>query len=94
MPDVYANGSGRSASAWAAFSATAIDGLPRRIPAVWGRGWALRRGGGKSCRAYEQPLGPRSDPKNGDPAWFPYGRGPQGDQIRIHNYARGVRGGL
>jgi len=33
----------------------------------------------------------RSDPKTGDPAWFPYGRGPQGDQIRIYNYVRCVR---
>ena len=35
----------------------------------------------------------RSDPKTGDPAWYPYGRGPQGDQIRIYNYVRCVRGG-
>jgi hypothetical protein len=33
----------------------------------------------------------RSDPKAGDPADFPHGRGPQGDVIRIYNYARGVR---
>ncbi|MGD1084753.1 MAG: DUF1566 domain-containing protein [Verrucomicrobiota bacterium] len=33
----------------------------------------------------------RSDPKAGDPAMFPYGRGPQGDVIRIYNYARLVR---
>ena len=35
----------------------------------------------------------RSDPKSGDPAAFPYGRGPQGDAIRIYNFARCVRGG-
>jgi hypothetical protein len=35
----------------------------------------------------------RSDPKTGDPAMFPHGRGPQGDVIRIHNYVRLVRGG-
>jgi hypothetical protein len=35
----------------------------------------------------------RSDPKAGDPRWFPYGRGPQGDEIRIYNLARCVRGG-
>ena len=35
----------------------------------------------------------RSDPKSGDPAGFPYGRGPQGDDIRIFNYVRCVRGG-
>ncbi len=36
----------------------------------------------------------RSDPKAGDPAMFPHGRGPQGDVIRIYNYVRCVRGGL
>jgi hypothetical protein len=35
----------------------------------------------------------RSDPKQGNPAAFLYGRGPQGDQIRIDNYVRCVRGG-
>lgn len=34
----------------------------------------------------------RSDPKAGDPAEYPYGRGPQGDAIRIFNHARLVRG--
>jgi hypothetical protein len=33
----------------------------------------------------------RSDPKSGDPAAFPTGRGPQGDAIRIYNYVRLVR---
>jgi hypothetical protein len=33
----------------------------------------------------------RSDPKIGDPAEFPFGRGPQGDAIRIYNYVRLVR---
>jgi hypothetical protein len=33
----------------------------------------------------------RSDPKTGDPAQFPHGRGPQGDVIRIYNYIRLVR---
>ena len=33
----------------------------------------------------------RSDPKAGDPAEFPHGRGPQGDVIRIYNYVRLVR---
>lgn len=35
----------------------------------------------------------RSDPKNGDPADYPTGFGPQGDAIRIFNYVRLVRGG-
>ena len=33
----------------------------------------------------------RSDPKTGDPAMFPRGRGPQGDVIRIFNFVRLVR---
>lgn len=33
----------------------------------------------------------RSDPKTGDPADYPTGHGPQGDAIRIYNYARLVR---
>ncbi len=36
----------------------------------------------------------RSDPKAGDPAKFPHGRGPQGDVIRIYNYVRLVRSAL
>ncbi len=33
----------------------------------------------------------RSDPKDGDPADYPYGHGPQGDVIRIFNHVRCVR---
>ncbi len=33
----------------------------------------------------------RSDPKSGDPANWPNGNGPQGDIVRIYNYARCVR---
>jgi len=35
----------------------------------------------------------RSDPKTGDPDDYPFGRGPQGDAIRIYNFVRCVRGG-
>ena len=35
----------------------------------------------------------RADIKSGDPAQLPIGRGPQGDAMRIYNYARCVRGG-
>jgi hypothetical protein len=34
----------------------------------------------------------RSDPKTGNPADYPHGRGPQGDVIRIVNFVRCVRG--
>jgi len=33
----------------------------------------------------------RSDPKSGNAAMFPHGRGPQGDVIRITNFVRLVR---
>jgi len=33
----------------------------------------------------------RSDPKIGNPADYPHGRGPQGDAIRIYNFVRLVR---
>lgn len=36
----------------------------------------------------------RSDPKSGDPAEYSTGHGPQGDAIRIYNYARCVCGGI
>ncbi len=36
----------------------------------------------------------RSDPKSGGTSDFPFGRGPQGDVIRIDNFVRCVRGGI
>lgn len=33
----------------------------------------------------------RSDPKSGNPAAFPHGRGPQNDVIRINDFVRLVR---
>jgi hypothetical protein len=54
------------------------------------------RGGNASNYHFEDVHGAgaqRSDPKAGDPAMFPHGRGPQGDVIRIYNYVRLVRGG-
>jgi uncharacterized protein DUF1566/EF hand domain-containing protein len=35
----------------------------------------------------------RSDPKTGDPEVWSSGNGPQGDEVRINNYVRCVRGG-
>jgi hypothetical protein len=35
----------------------------------------------------------RSDPKTGDPDQYPTGHGPQGDAVRVLNFARCVRGG-
>jgi hypothetical protein len=57
-------------------------------------GPGLTQGGGQ--RRYVDIHGAgaqRSDPKSGRPSAFPYGRGPQGDVIRIYNFVRLVRGG-
>jgi hypothetical protein len=57
----------------------------------FGRAWGYMRG---SWLDVHGAGAQRSDPKSGDPAGFPQGRGPQGDAIRIYNHARCVRGGV
>lgn len=54
-----------------------------RATGYMGTGWLDVHGAGAQ----------RSDPKVGDPGDYPTGHGPQGDAIRIYNYARCVRGG-
>ena len=57
-------------------------------------GWMEdRRTGKKTLLDVHGAGSQRSDPKSGDPSKFPYGRGPQGDVIRINNHAICVRGG-
>ncbi len=57
-------------------------------------GWMEdRRTGKKTLLDVHGAGSQRSDPKSGDPKQFPYGRGPQGDVIRIYNYVLCVRGG-
>ena len=77
-------------------STTHLDG-----PHYWGVYVAF----GKAWGHMEQPPGSgnhnllnvhgagaqRSDPKDGDPAIWPNGNGPQGDVVRIFNYVRCVR---
>lgn len=59
-----------------------------------GYGWMTDRRTGKKTLLDVHGAGcQRSDPKSGDPSLTPYGRGPQGDVLRIHNYVRCVRGG-
>ena len=58
-------------------------------------GWMRsRRSGGYALMDVHGAGSQRSDPKSGDPSKFPHGRGPQGDVIRIYNFARCVRGGV
>jgi hypothetical protein len=70
--------------------------------------WGVYVAFGKAWGYMEQPPGSgnhnllnvhgagaqRSDPKDGDPANWPNGNGPQGDVVRIFNYARCVRDAL
>lgn len=63
---------------------------PAGVYVAFGRAMGFMRGRwmdvhGAGCQ--------RSDPKTGDPAGFPEGRGPQGDAVRILNFVRCVRGG-
>jgi len=82
-------------------STTHLDGPPERqggaaIYVAFGRalGWMQFPPGRGEFRLLDVhgAGAQRSDPKAGDPAAFPHGRGPQGDVIRIYNYARCVRG--
>ncbi len=58
-------------------------------------GWMGGRGGRGARRLLDVhgAGAQRSDPKVGNPTRFPYGRGPQGDVIRIYNFVRLVRDG-
>ncbi|MHC4550793.1 MAG: Lcl domain-containing protein [Planctomycetota bacterium] len=58
-------------------------------------GWMPdRREGGHRLLDVHGAGSQRSDPKDGDPAAYPRGRGPQGDVIRIYSFVRCVRGGV
>jgi hypothetical protein len=83
-------------------STTHLDGPPERTAAAavyvaFGRatGWMQFPPGRGEYRLLDVhgAGSQRSDPKAGNPADFPHGRGPQGDVIRIYNYVRCVRGG-
>ncbi len=56
----------------------------------FGRALSAWQWNGKSMNAHGAGA-QRSDPKSGDPAAYPRGLGPQGDEIRIYNYVRCVR---
>ena len=82
------------------WSGTTHAGLRRADTAAYvafGRsfGWMRERRTGQYVLMDVHGAGSqRSDPKSGDPSRFPYGRGPQGDVIRIYNFVRCVRGGV
>jgi hypothetical protein len=79
------------------WSGTTHAGLSRANTAAYvafGRsfGWMRNRRTGQHMLMDVHGAGSqRSDPKSGNPSRFPYGRGPQGDVIRIYNNVRCVR---
>jgi hypothetical protein len=81
---------------WTGTSHCRLRGAENAVYIAFGRalGWM------QTPRSQQQQLldvhgagSQRSDPKAGEPNEFPYGRGPQGDIVRIYNYVRCVRGG-
>ena len=95
---VIRNEAGRDDYAHYWTSTTHLDGPRQGDAAVYvAFGEALgymRSPGGVALQDVHGAGAQRSDPKQGDPAAFPQGRGPQGDVIRIYNGVRLVRGGL
>jgi hypothetical protein len=87
---------------WSATTHLGLHGAEAAMYVAFGRaaGWMTPRGtapGAQSsdyrCVDVHGAGAQRSDPKAGNPASFPHGRGPQGDVIRINNFVRLVRGG-
>ena len=62
--------------------------LPERGVALTG---PPAQGGAKKWYEVHGAGAQRSDPKDGNPGDYPEGHGPQGDRIKIYNYARCVR---
>ncbi len=88
---------------WSGTTHVGLRGGDAAMYVAFGRaaGWMTPRGappGAQStdyrCVDVHGAGAQRSDPKAGNPANFPHGRGPQGDVIRINNFVRLVRGGL
>ena len=81
---------------WTSSSHPGARGADTAVYFAFGRalGWMSdRRTGERELLDVHGAGSQRSDPKVGDASRFPYGRGPQGDVIRIENYVRCVRGG-
>jgi hypothetical protein len=82
---------------WASTSHLSSRGSSTAVYINFGRslGWMENRRTGKKTLMDVHGAGAqRSDPKTGDASRYPYGRGPQGDVIRIDNMVRLVRGGV
>lgn len=81
---------------WSGTTHTSLSRAGTAAYVAFGRsfGWMRNRRTGQYMLMDVHGAGSqRSDPKSGNPSRFPYGRGPQGDVIRIFNFVRCVRGG-
>ncbi len=80
---------------WSSTTHQRMGGGEAAIYVAFGRsqGWMPSFGGQYNLLDVHGAGSQRSDPKAGDPAQFPRGRGPQGDVIEIYNMVRPVRGG-
>ena len=79
---------------WTSTSHVGARGAGTAVYVNFGRslGWMEdRRSGDKTLMDVHGAGAQRSDPKTGDASRYPYGRGPQGDVIRIDNMVRLVR---
>ena len=86
-----------STKGWCWSSTTHLDGPrlgDRAVYITFGRAMGLMtdpRTGRRQWLDVHGAGAQRSDPKSGDPKDYATGMGPQGDEIRIYNYARAVR---
>jgi len=81
---------------WSSTSHCRDIGAQAAVYVAFGRatGWMTNRQTGKKQLFDVHGAGAqRSDTKSGDASKIPYGRGPQGDVVRIDNFVRCVRGG-
>jgi len=78
---------------WHWTSTTHGDHTETAIYIAFGRAMSAWDYGGQKMNAHGAGA-LRSDPKSGNSNDFPQGRGPQGDEIRVLNYVRCVRGGV
>ncbi|WP_165144155.1 DUF1566 domain-containing protein [Marinitoga sp. 38H-ov] len=78
---------------WTSTTHVSLHGAQNAVYISFGRalGWMTDRFGNKEIMDVHGAGAQRSDPKIGNPDNFEYGRGPQGDVIRIYNFVRLVR---
>jgi hypothetical protein len=79
---------------WTSTTHQSVRGGSAAVYVCFGRAFGYMGPEGRKTKLDVHGAGAqRSDPKAGDPGQWPTGRGPQGDEIRILNYARCVRDG-